>query len=393
MLVRIIRWIMGYVKFEVRGGFPEKFINLSIRKGLNIWDIRKSSGNLIGKVLAKEYRHLRFLSRESESRVRLKKKYGLPFFVIKYRKRKGVLVGIGIFIVLIYTLSMYIWSVEVTGNETISSEEIISVMEDLGVSPGSLKNMIDIPLVQQSAMIKLPDTAWLSVNITGSRANISIKEKVPPPQILTKEKPCNIKAKSDGQIERIEAYKGTVAVNNGDAVLKGQILISGVVEDSFGVSKFVHSEGKAYGYTKRKIVEKSGLSQMQCSDTGKVIRRYRIKIFGLEIPIRMWSNPDDSYRREFYKSDLRIKDIVLPITVYKEEWYEQACKEIVNTNEEAFNQAEEKILKREQEELKGCEILKKQINHREENGVCIVECEYACKEDIGEKEEIVFESS
>lgn len=391
MLLGIIRWLMGYVIFIVRGGFSERFVNLAVRDGISLWDLKKESGDLLGKVIAGEYRGLKRIAKKSGSQVRVKKKYGLPFILFKYRKRKGIVIGVISFMVIIYALSSYIWSVDVSGNVLISSEEVIQVMKELGVSPGTLRSRIDVPYIQHSAMIKLPATAWLSVNLNGSCANISIKEKIPAPNIISEDKPCNIKAALDGQIDRVEAYNGTAAVNAGDAVLKGQLLISGIVENSLGANSFVHSDGKVYAYTKRSLTEKSELNQLRCVDTGKVIKRYRVRIFGIEIPFSLWYKTDENYREEFYVDEFCIGNVKLPLVIYRQEWHEQACEDAELTYEQALEQAKEKIEEREKNDFKEITIINKDINAHEENGVCIVKANYLCREDIAFKEEIVFE--
>lgn len=180
------------------------------------------------------------------------------------------MVGILLFISIIYSMSFYVWEVNVEGNETISIEEVKAAMEELGVSPGCLKSRVDVPIVQQSAMLKLPNVSWLSLNIEGSKAVVSLKERVIAPEIVPKGNPCNIKASVDGQIERTETYKGTIAVNDGDGVVRGQLLISGVVEDGNGNNSFVHAEGKIYAHTKRTLVEEVPLSRVTSADTGKI---------------------------------------------------------------------------------------------------------------------------
>ena len=254
-------------------------------------------------------------------------------------------------------MSVYIWEVNVEGNETISCEEIRGVMEELGVSAGSLKSRIDVPIIQQSAMLKLPDISWLSLNIEGSNAIISVKERVVAPNIIPKGNPCNMRALMDGQIERMETYKGTITVNEGDAVVKGQLLISGVVEDNSGGNSFVHADGKIYARTKRKIVEDIELCKLVSTDTGKVKKRHRIKLMGIEIPISIWSNIDENYRVESFKNELSIGNIKLPIITYTDVCYEQMCDE-------------------------------KNIENDEK---CHMEVEYNCIENIAQEEEIIFE--
>ena len=40
-LVRFIRWLLGTVRFTLRGIFSERFINLVYKNGLRLWGTQK----------------------------------------------------------------------------------------------------------------------------------------------------------------------------------------------------------------------------------------------------------------------------------------------------------------------------------------------------------------
>lgn len=388
MLVNIIRWLLGCVKFRLSGGFPERLVNLSVRNRISIHNIKRLKDGIEGEVAAKEYFLLRKLAKDCGCKIRISKKFGYPFKMKRYKKRKGIFVGLIFFAMILYSLSSYIWSVDVKGNSNIPTEEILNAMDELGVSGGSLKKRINIPMVRQEAMLKLSGISWISVNVTGSHADILVKEKVEAPKITHENSPCDIKAACDGKIDRIETFNGTPAVNSGDAVLKGQLLISGIVENLFGGSSFVHSDGKVYAYTKRTIKEEVKLSQEKAIDTGKVTKKYRIKIFGLEIPFGLWHKANETDRSEFYSNKLCLGKMKLPIVFYEEKRYEQLYDVVNLSYAEALDEAKKLIDKRAREELKDKEILDMRLEDKEENGACVVLAEYDCLEDIGHKEEI-----
>ncbi len=391
LLLNFIRWLFGYIFFELKGGYPEKFINLAVKENINLWDLKKENGDLTSKVMLSDYEPLISIAKKANSSITVKEKEGLPVFTSKYKKRIGFLAGALIFIMILYFFSMYVWSVKVTGNDATPTAEIIKTMEELGVSPGSLKRRIDAPMVEHLAMIKLNNVAWMSVNINGSHVDVLIKEKVKIPEIFSEGEPCNVIASEDGQIERIETYKGTPLVKTGDVVTEGQLLISGVTEGVDAKSTFVDAEGKIFAKTRRKIKEVVKLSSLKAVDTGKIIKRYRIKTFGLEIPIGLWRKIDDNFRSEVAVNSLKIFSTELPIKIYTESWYEQECNEVTLTSGEAKAEAERKISEREATELSGAQVLDKIASDREENGECIAEMEYSCIDNISKKEPISFE--
>ena len=387
----MIRWLLGSVKFELESSFSEKFVNASIKRGIKIFNLKKIGDKVQVQSSSKEYITLTKMAKKRGIQITMVEKKGLPFLIDKYKWRKGIIIGPILFLVVLCFFSSYIWSIDVSGNQNVSEEEIINVMNDLGISGGSLKKRMDIQTLRQEAMIRLKDIAWLSINIKGSHAEILVKEKIKAPDIFQSDKPCDIRASYDGKIERIETYKGTPAVSVGDAVVKGQILISGVVENQSGGSSFVHAEGKVFALTKRSLKETVKLSQEKAVDTGKIRKKYRVKIFGLEIPFGLWYKTDDSYRCEFRKDKLRIGKMDFPVILYQEKWYEQVCG-IVNIGyDEALSEATRILGERESADFGGKKILSKYTEDKREDGLCTVFVSYDCLEDIGLEEEIKFD--
>ena len=86
MLVALLRYIRGYVRFSAEGAFAERFLNLLIQNGFAVWDIRKEGYTLEGCVFADKYRRLRRFARRTGVRLRIKQKLGAPFFARDRRK-------------------------------------------------------------------------------------------------------------------------------------------------------------------------------------------------------------------------------------------------------------------------------------------------------------------
>lgn len=392
LILQCFRWIFGYVSFELIGECPEKFINLTVKNKINIWDIKKQGFVLKGKVLAEEYRSLRQFAKRSCCKIKIKGKKGFPFIKLRYKKRTGFFVGVLFFLAVIYTFSFFIWNVNVSGNERISAEEILRVVNDLGVHSGVFRKSIDVPAVKSAAMSKLPDIAWISINISGSSVNISVKEKIKKPEIAKNGEPCNIIANSDGQIERMETFKGTPCVNVGDVVVKGQLLISGVMENLNAENYFLDADGKVFAKTRKIITEKTKINQTVTKDTGKIVNYLHIKIGDGDIPIfGYWKGVNDNYQLETTETPIIFFGFEIPVKICKDNWREKENEEITLTNEEAYLQIENNILKREKEEFKEATILDKKVNKAENNGELTEEVEYICTENIACKEKIVIE--
>lgn len=58
---------------------------------------------------------------------------------------------------------------------------------------------------------------------------------------------CNIVSKKRAQITKITASSGTIAVNVGDIVTEGSILIGGWMEGNYTGTRYVHASRRSNG--------------------------------------------------------------------------------------------------------------------------------------------------
>lgn len=391
MLLKSLRWIFGYVSFEATGESPEKLINLSVKNSIGLWNLKKVNKSLYGNIMLPEYENFTQIAKTCNCEINPIKKTGFPFVKLRYSKRWGALIGIIIFAAIIWISSLYVWSINVSGNNEISSEDIINTAKDCGICPGILKKRIDVSSTEQMIMSKLGNIAWMSVNIEGSCVNIIVKEKIVSPEIVGESEPCNIIASKDGQIERLETYKGTPVVSAGDIVTKGQLLVSGVVEGPDFKSGLTDADCKVFAKTKHKVERKIPLTTVQAKDTGKIVKKYRIKAFGKEFSIWSPKKIDDTYRCENSSNNAKFFGVDIPIVLYTEKWYEQECSEKTITSEEAKKEIVEELSKIQDENNQDIKILEKFEEEREENGEYIYNAIFSCIENIGKREKIEIE--
>ncbi len=391
MILNFLRWILGYASFEIIGGYPEKLINLAVKNNINFWGLKRIGADFKAQIKATDYKRLRPLAKISNSKVKICKKYGLPFFIFKHRKRWGTVLGILVFFIVLYIFSLYVWSIKIVGNNALCKEEIIGVLDSAGLSVGALKSRIVPSEIEEYTMSHMDKISWMSVNIKGCTVSVEIKEKVEKPEISKPGGFCNIVAIQDGQIDRLETYQGTPMVASGDVVTKGQLLISGVTEDADLKSKFLGADGKVFAKTKEKITERIPLYCVKAEDTGKVIKKIRIKFFGMELPLWGWYKGNDSFRKEIFLGSCNIFGVDLPIKIYKEFLYEQAISDYKLDLDEARAKAEENIKEKEESLFKDASILEKDVKETVTDDEYTLEIIYSCIKDIAKQESISFE--
>ena len=45
-LIRLLRWLFGFVRWEAEGGFPERLLNLAARQELPLWGVSRQGETL-----------------------------------------------------------------------------------------------------------------------------------------------------------------------------------------------------------------------------------------------------------------------------------------------------------------------------------------------------------
>ena len=96
---------------------------------------------------------------------------------------------------------------------------------------GARKAKIDTSAVEKELVERFPELSWASVNMYGSKAEVEVREAEKSPEIEDTKTPSNLVAKKDGMVVLVKGYRGTNKVKEGDVVVKGDILISGIVEN------------------------------------------------------------------------------------------------------------------------------------------------------------------
>ncbi|MDO4599271.1 MAG: sporulation protein YqfD [[Ruminococcus] gnavus] len=231
MAEKFLRFLKGYVKVQVSGDSPERFLNLCSHHQITIWGLKSCRSCYEMYLPLSEFRKIRPLARKAHIRVRIKTRVGLPFRLLEYRKRACFFLGAFFCICLLFFYTSFVWDIHFEGNETWTDETLLGFLKEEAITPGMPKGKVDCAAIVQKIRQEYGEIVWVSASIEGSRLLIQIKENEDTIQeILEEEKPCDLIAKKDGVITDIITRSGVPMVHVGDRVKKGDLLVSGRVE-------------------------------------------------------------------------------------------------------------------------------------------------------------------
>lgn len=214
-------YILGYVNISIEGYFIERFINICISKNILLWNLkRKKSSFLYANIGMRDFKKIKQIAKVTKCRVKIEQKRGLPFLLHRYKKRKFFLISLILIVLFIFAISNFVWNVEVTGNNTIPTEEIMQNLNENGLKIGVLKQKVDTKQIINTIRLQRDDIAWMGIHLKGTNAIIEIVEADKKPEIIDENEYCNIISDKDGIITKINVQNGTALVKEGDIVKK-----------------------------------------------------------------------------------------------------------------------------------------------------------------------------
>ena len=280
----LYRLFKGYVRFTASGGFGERFINLCSQSRIVLWNLSTEKDCINACTEAKHYLKIKSCALRSGMTTKIISKHGLPFFINRYRHRTGLLYGFVFGVCFLAVTSTMVWTIDISGNNAVTDEQILSVLDEAGIRCGTLRKNIDAPSTRFYAMSKLPELSYITVNVIGSCVQVKVSEHVGAPNKIDKSEPCDVVSTVDGQIAAIEVYQGTKLHNVGEAVRAGEVLAGGFIELGDGSVKFKHAE--AYALLRTNIdfdVSVTADTVIMKHETEK--REITLHIMGLDIPL------------------------------------------------------------------------------------------------------------
>lgn len=312
MIIKFLKYIIGFVKFSASGGFSEMFINLCKAENIPLWNIKNSNGEITASTSVSGYKQLRSIAKKSGMKMHILKKYGLRFWLAKNKVRSGLAVGTVAFFLILITLSQFAWRIEVVGNTEIEDADIIAEFESYGVKTGAKISDLNLKSITESVLRDMPELSWAKVNKKGSMLCIEIREKRKIPEFYDDSVPTNVVASEDGLVLSCDVLRGTEEVKVGSAVRRGDLLISGIVPHRDGSEELLHADGIVRAETKDNFsVSRQNLNVYALKDYKK---RYELFFFGFVIPIGV--NPTGDLINE-NASYLQSGDAVLPVGLIK----------------------------------------------------------------------------
>ena len=252
----------GYVIINVQGGFLERFINMCSKLNISLWKVKRTSDNTFSALLKlPDVKKIRKVARRTCCKAHFTKRRGLPFLIRRLVRHKVFLVGVVFCLLILVSLNMFVWQVNVICDQPFDRTKFESVLLESGIKSGALISSLDFEQSKVNIVKECPEISYIYLRRNGMIVDVTVALAKKAPKVLAENIPCNIVAKRDGVISNIYSKIGEMTVRAGVLVRKGQLLISGELKSSIETDplKMVHAVGVVRANTwyegTKKVVE------------------------------------------------------------------------------------------------------------------------------------------
>lgn len=378
-----VKWLWGYRRIRVCAGDSEYVLECMRKRELS-WSAldREADGSLSFVITEKEYKILAPILDKTGIKVYSVYGRGLPFVCRSHRNRVGLLVGLGLYFILIFLSTLFIWDVKVVSDTHTPHNVIISNLNTLGCYEGAFLPAIDFEDLCIDYLEEYKDFSWVSVNVRGSVAYVEIQEK--DMQKREESSPRNLVASHGGVIESYSVYEGRSQVQAGNVVKKGDLLVSGILENKEGAVRLCRARGRVVAAVDTVFTVEQPYTVKKQVYTGRSFSEQSIRFFNMTIPFFGDPSPEGISCTSVTETDSAVlfEKIELPLSIEKEVFREYRVEELTYTEEEAEQAAKTLMRERFEAELTDAELISVEtVGEHTDKGYTLT-CKIKCRMDI-----------
>lgn len=343
MLKELINRVRGQVWLRVTCPYPERVLNLCSARKLAFWDLEwEGAETFTCRMSRGDHRVLSRAAEKLDCTIEIVRREGAPYTLAKLRHRQALAVGIAACGTAVLIGSFFVWDIQISGNETVPREVILRSLEKNGVHRGCFGFALNGEDIRNHVLLEIPELLWITVNVSGCRAYVEVRERVEAPEPVDEREPTNVVARRDGLILDIQAMDGVRCVLPGTSVEAGELLISGVEDTETVGARVLTGMGKAEARTWYTLSTVMPLTVAEKQYTGEEKQGYSL-VFGTN-RVKFFLNSSigtGNYDKITERTQWSLFGLPLPVTFVKEtfRFYETVPAEVSAAQAESRGEA------------------------------------------------------
>ena len=386
MMKKLERTMRGYCRVEVCGAFPETVLNACAMQALELWDMKcEDDHTLRFCVYERDIPALEDIARRCMCDMSVLGTAGGSTRRRFLKNHVWLLVSLLVALGILAASSLFIWDIDVYGCDELSEGEVLRALSDCGVDCGAYWPALSVDMIRAGMLTRLPELAWMTVNVSGSRAIVLVEERVEKPEIYIESAGADIVAARTGIIRRLSVLNGTPLVGTGQSVTAGETVISGTMESLSRDARCVRAQGGVTADTWYELSAVCPAQMQEKTPRAGVRRRFALKFGKTRYNFYFSSgNTVDGCDKIIHNYNAGIRGLfALPVTLVVEELRPYRLSGAVPADTAAMGARLEARL---MDGLRGV-VLSSSATEGESGGLAVVTLRAACRENIAQVKE------
>ena len=380
----------GRVCMELSCADPSYALTLLQDKGITVESVRIMDDFTVWfEVAWLELKALRKLADKRGFDLKIVGHSGIYWLFQRLLRRPVLLIGVIILLILGSFLPTRVLFLEVEGNISLPAKQILEAAQQCGIGFGASRAEVRSEKMKNALLEAMPQLQWAGINTSGCTAVISVKERQIKEQAEQNRAVASIVASRDGIITSVTSTKGNRLCRIGQAVKAGQILISGYTDCGLSI-RAVRAEGEVYAQTERKLTVITPVDRVQRGEQVALEKKYALIIGKNRINLYFGSGIlDGSCVKMYVENYLTLPGgFRLPVVLVTEYWSQSENSNRSVEESQMLSDAADRYLTAE---MVAGQIISAREETYEEDGLLVLQGQYACLEMIGQirEEEIV----
>lgn len=272
----VINFFRGTAEILITGVAQERCFNRFAEEKIPFWALERVSPLEARCVVCrKDLRRAAAAAEAAQCTVEVLRRRGLRQVFYGLKRRPVLVLGLAAVAAAVLILPNFVWTLEVQGNETVQTEEILHALEELDVKFGAWGPDINSQDVKNRILNMLPALRWCAVNRSGGCVTVLVAEREPEAVVEDEKEITNVVASRTGIITRMNVMQGFKNCAVGDTVLTGQLLVSGYANWTTG-TQAVHAIAEIYALTWRQQTAVMPQTALEKQYTGRETTRYTL---------------------------------------------------------------------------------------------------------------------
>lgn len=240
--------LAGMICIEITSAAPEQMLTAVNAAQIPLFQVRQTSDLTVSaKIYNKDLVKIKKLTQKRGENLRVLDKEGVFWRIISLRKRPVLLIGMLMYLVLLFFVPTRVFFVQVEGNRSIPDKLILEHAGECGIYFGASRRDVRSERVKNALLSAVPQLQWAGVNTNGCVAVISVQERTDV-QDDASGGVSSIVAKRDGIITEVTVTQGSACCRVGQAVKAGQMLVSGYTDCGIAIQA-TQAKGEIFAQT------------------------------------------------------------------------------------------------------------------------------------------------